>query len=577
MRVLRLFAWSLHWRRLTLEGTICEVLVPLVLLAFTSSACTPSFQSQKLDTKASTLESSGSYATAIAHWDVVPFDDFTGLKEIGVLAVHHMGIESVKFWVSQSGTFTTDPQFVVTTKAANPSTTDRRNWGPMPTIARPDVEDYFITLNAGDYTSGVPLKIKAVAVPRSGNSKTVLSPSLNGADTITVTPYSSAPLRTLYYAYQNAPSGNTTCTAAAPCSTLLKVFQRMLVVGGSAAALGTSEIRLGPSSQNQPWTLEGAGAPNHQGQTRWLIIKADPAVNPATVFINPFPNGYQGSWSVELTKFERVTITGPMYTSYQNASNKRYLWFDQVGIVGEGLITIQQGNSWSVSGGADPTMITASYMTDSYIDYLASGPRNQEYALNIFAVNTGDGHSSGSATVVNYTLKTAFGSNYYFPTLGQVGPDYHGDLYQFYSRQADVILYGFRIQPGGILSLRGIVGKSDNGFHHDIAILNTDVDLTVNGSAQWVFSFCASSSTSGIGHTIDHLVVEDSRMVGSGDFCGEAPGGPSIFDPARISHVLLRNSSFVNGSALNLPLQWNTPGIRVYPCPLGSLYCDNPF
>lgn len=508
-----------------------------------------------------------STATAIAHWDVVPYQDFTGDLRVGVIAAHHRGIQKVRFWVTQTGAFSADPQFEVNQTSTNPATADTRAWGPMPTIARPPAEDYSITLKASDYTSGVPIRVRAIAVPWAGNPKTVLLPSAGGADFITFTPFNTTPPRNKYYAAQGADyANNTQCTQAAPCPTLQRVFQKIVQDGG-AAGISNAEILLGPSTQS-PWTLEGAGAPNLPGQLRWLVIRSANG-DGTNVRVHPFPNGYVPSWSVELTKFEDVTLIGPMYCSYQNGANKRHLWMNRVGVVGNGLATIQQGDSWNITGGLDGTMWTASYLTESFMDYLASGPRGQELARNVYAIRTGDGHSSGSATVINYTLMTAYGSNYNFPGLG-VGPDYHGDVYQMWARRQNIILYGLRIQPGGYLSLRGIVGSSPDTYGN-VAILNTDLDLTMNGQGQWVFSFCASTA----GHIMDHFVIDKTRLVGSGHLCGESSS--ATFEPNNLRNILYRNSVFVNGSATQLPLPWNLPSVRAFPCPQGAMFCDGEF
>jgi hypothetical protein len=219
-----------------------------------------------------------------------------------------------------------------------------------------------------------------------------------------------------------------------------------------------------------------------------------------------------------------------------------------------------------------PGYFREAYLTDSFMDLVGSGPRSFTLVQHVYAHRTADGHASGAQTVVNYTLHTAYGSHYNYGLVQAglpVGPDDHGDYYQAYGRQNNFIIQGGRYNPGGFLSLRGIVGTAP-AIHKDIAIVDTILDITVAGNpaSQWVFSFCASQGdgvSSGV--ILDHVVVQDSSLAGNSRICGES--NPNNFYGPNFRNIGYINSRWGASSSWSItpPEPWALSQVYVYPVP----------
>jgi hypothetical protein len=282
-------------------------------------------------------------------------------------------------------------------------------------------------------------------------------------------------------------------------------------------------------------------------EDQWLTITSAEDASPKDVVITGIdgPNDGAGLW-LKLVRLSNVSISGGIDKT-PAGSFEDYVWFDHAEMYASNPNTIAEGDCWTFQGYGGAW--SGVYYTDVHMTNTCDGPRDATFARNVFAEETGGGHSSGTATVINYSVKTIYGP-FYMPGW----PDYHGDIYQMFGRKENIVIYGASIVPGGMIASRGIVGS--DGTIADVAIVNTDI--TTEG---WVFSYCGNAAGP---FEVDHMVVKDSRFVGASDWCGESPGGLQP-DPALIVNVLIDHSTFENGSAEKVPQPWDLPGIKYNP------------
>ena len=316
-------------------------------------------------------------------------------------------------------------------------------------------------------------------------------------------------------------------------------------IAGALAAVGEAvdgaEIHLAEGD----WTLPDTGDAFHN-ETRWLTIRSAEGVAPESVRSTGVDGpGDGGGLHVKLVRLSDLAVVGSLGKAVAGGFED-YLWIDRSEVYSRNPDAIELGDCFQIQG--EGGVYTGVYVTDVHMDNMCNGPSNTTLARNVYAERTAAAHASGSATVVNYTVEFVYGSTY-MPGW----PDYHGDVYQMYQRAEDIVIYGARNVPDAFISSRGIVGSSDPV--RDVAM--DHVELDIDG---WVFSYCAPAG----GPTIEHMIIQDSRFVGSSNWCGEAPGSPEV-DPNGIVDVLIANSVFENGSPEQVPQPWELPGIRYEP------------
>lgn len=96
----------------------------------------------------------GSTARAMAHWDVVAYQDVEGDFEVGVVAFHRAGIDRVEFSV-ENGPWSTAGQ-----RTLNPRT---------------GVLEHWVTLRAGEFASPGRVELRAIAYPNVGHPRVLPS------------------------------------------------------------------------------------------------------------------------------------------------------------------------------------------------------------------------------------------------------------------------------------------------------------------------------------------------------------------------------------------------------------------
>lgn len=459
----------------------------------------------------------GADKTVIAHWDAVPYVTFDGKTHIGVLAYHVSDVDRVE--LSLAG----GPWLSVATATPHPDT---------------GVVEYWATVDAATVPDG-PIEVRAIAYPKVGIPAVLQGTVSKPRSSLFLNANAHGSLAHEVRHVATSGSDAADCkTPATACATLPRAFES----ASQGGSLDGAEIRLGAGTWTLPETNSAFTTAN-----QWLTITSAPDVAADQVIVDGVAGPSDGiGVHVKHLHLSRLTLTGPINKAAP-MSFEDYLWFDHGEVHSVNPNAVAEADCFEIG---NTTIFSGVYVTDVTMDNMCNGPTNVTLARDVVAKKTAAGHSSGTSTVVNYTVEWVYGS-VYMPGW----PDYHGDVYQMYQLSNDIIIYGAKTAPGGFISSRGIVG-SDSPVT-DVAM--DAVDLDIDG---WVFSYCASLDK--VQGPIDHMVIKNSHFVGSSNWCGESVG-PAQIDPAGIRNVLIDHSVFENGSAQKVPQPSDLPGIRYVP------------
>ena len=247
----------------------------------------------------------GSSAKVIGHWDIVPFQTFSGDLNVGVVAFHVNGIDRVEF--SANG----GPWTAVTQMTLNPQSS---------------VVEYWATVRASDFADG-SIEVRAVAYPKNAGVPRVVAYdfTLNGGGLVQGVQLFANSGNTLAsqvrYVSPSGSNNNNGLTPSSAYATIAYAAQKIEDAQNGNAGGGTIYLT---ASQN--WimpTLSGISAPN-----RWLTIAAAPGLAPGQVVIkNPSHNGLPGG----LLRMKDLTNMGPS-SEFGGAGGG--LWFEGVNSVG---------------------------------------------------------------------------------------------------------------------------------------------------------------------------------------------------------------------------------------------------
>jgi len=337
----------------------------------------------------------GETRPAIADWDAVPFQSFSGALNVGVVAFHinEAGIERVDF--SANG----GPWTSVRQMALNPQT---------------NVVEYFATLRAELFSTG-PVEVRAIAYPTVGQP-VVLEPLKLYAD-----PNDTFAARTRYVSTLGSDTtGNG--TASAPFRTIAKAASSLQAQYGNADG-GTIYLAAG--------TYDGTiGSVSTSGA--YLTIKAAPGVARSSVTINSF-----SGTPTKLIHLDNVTLR----TSVPNltASNRRYLWVSNSDMTGSGRAN---AINWSPGIWTGSEWVNDFWLTDVHISNVLDGERGATLIRNSTVNTIGSNFISESRTAINVNAYDVDPRG-----INDADPP-HPDVYHSYSRRADIILYGITATSG---------------------------------------------------------------------------------------------------------------------------------
>ncbi|WP_428939626.1 hypothetical protein [Fontivita pretiosa] len=407
----------------------------------------------------------GATRPAIADWDAVPYQSFSGALNVGVVAFHinEAGIERVDF--SANG----GPWTSVREMALNPQTR---------------VVEYFATLRAELFSTG-PVEVRAIAYPTVGQP-VVLEPLKLYAD-----PNDTFAARTRYVSTSGSDTtGNG--TAAAPFRTVAKAASSLQSQYGNADG-GT--IYLGAGTWDG-----GTGAVSTPNT--YLTLKAAPGLARSAVTINSFsgtpPTKIRVDGVTIKTSIPNLTVTNPRYAWYSNSDMRGDSRADNI--------------NWSQTlwTGSGQNFVVTTYATDVHIYNVLDGFRHGRLIRNATVNGIGSNFFSDTKTVINVTAYDVDPSG-----INPSDPP-HPDVYQAYSTRRDIIIYGLTATQD-LAYARGLA--MDNGLHN-VAIVNANVDNRPAWGA--VFEFGNRS-----GGDTDNVLIKDCSFAGGALW--NTPGPTSNF------------------------------------------------
>lgn len=282
----------------------------------------------------------GADATAIGRWDVVPFQTFDGVFEIGVVAFHMMGIDRVEF--SANG----GPWTPVREMTLNPRT---------------GIVEYWATLDASLFRDG-PVEVRAIVYPTIGVPR-VLGSDIRNRDAHI---YGNTALHLVANgnganaaktAYVSTSGSNDAGDGSAtnPYRTVQHAVE-MTRNGGSADHLS---VYLLPGTYTEE-DIETDSAPTNNG---WLTVAGAPGQTRGQV-VAQYPRSIETTFHA----FRNMTFNIPAGSGpnmLTDGTKARSVWLDNVHIRGESVET----NVIIIQG----SKVLTSYATDVLVERNRNG------------------------------------------------------------------------------------------------------------------------------------------------------------------------------------------------------------
>jgi hypothetical protein len=357
----------------------------------------------------------GYTSTAIARWNVVPWQTFAGVFYVGVVAFHMAGMSHVEFSVNGG-------EWAAARAMA---------WNPFTRTF-----EYCCRLDAADFDAYGQIEVRAVAyplvgVPRvlggtvgttslaTGNHSMWLNADHNGSV------LAARPVR-----WVNKTSGNDAndgLTSGTAKATIINAAKNIQTVSGNCdnAIIYLSEedhIMLdGTVGDNKPLCEDG-----------WLWVRGAPGTNPANVRIIGATGGarYVG---FSRAKFSDLRITVPLGTT--GANQPAAIWLAGGSMGGETQIDAVNtvgtfGSGWT--GGK--------YMTDCTQNMIHSGPTGVNLHRNVTFEDIGSDPWTSCMCIINSTANRVDPREDLYGAQGV-----HADTLAFGGDCENIVVYGVRI------------------------------------------------------------------------------------------------------------------------------------
>ncbi len=429
-------------------------------------------------------------AKAIARWDVVPFQTFTGDFHIGVVAFHMNGIDRVDFSVNGG------PWASVYEMQLNPDT---------------DVWEYTALLRAEDFADG-PVEVRAIAWPSGAGEPRVLGGAMSSASVLSgehsmflsANAHGSLASMVVYA----SPSGNDSTgngTLQSPVRSIFKASQILGVMGGADG--GTILLAAG----DYDWARPNGTYPAVT-TSRWLTVQPMDGVDRAQVRITQ-PSGSQNSGILtKLVCLRDVTIRASLVTS---TPLEDYLWMDGVHVEGQGQLDpcIYLSPGWW----------TATYATNSVSTNVINGFQNT-FVRNSVVDTVHNDAFPGVVTLINNTVRNQVGG-----TNAQ-GNAYHTDIWQERAglTHENVILYGNTATENCIG--QGVFTRGSP--HNGIAMVNN------------AFMLRGYPNQSQIISRVQHLLIANNSFLGTPVTIGLSDTNSSVEPYAGSRNALFSHNVF---------------------------------
>lgn len=321
------------------------------------------------------VSSPGYDARAIARWDVVPNQTFTGTMNVGVVAFHYAGIQRVDFSVNGG------PWTSVFNMQLNPQT---------------GVYEYTAAVNASDFADG-RIEVRAIAYPRVGEPKMLQDASGTeyGDKSLYLYTNANGTLPNTGVAYWVSPSGDDAMnngSASAPFRTIARAISATVNRSGTAEG-GT--INLLPGVYTYPDTGNINGTDN-----RWLTVQAAPGV-PATDVVFTSPGVAVSQRMLRLKDVRLVQGTDSAVLRIRSDPYRNHFWLDNCQVFGLGYLGTGKSSEWVIGGGA-----YTGFMTNVTVSNTASTIINDYYQLarNVRGTELGGDFVRSGNLIVNCSV-----------------------------------------------------------------------------------------------------------------------------------------------------------------------------
>ena len=373
-------------------------------------------------------------ANAIAQWDVIPYQTFSGTFNVGVVAFDINAIDHVEFSVN-GGTPANATKMIL-----NPQT---------------NVVEYTAQLNAANFTEGQTVEVRAIAYPTVGVPKVL--PSL-----ILYADPNNTPSPTIYASQNGSYTGDG--SAANPFGTNLDPALDSVPDGGTIVI-----------TQPGTYTInDGTGRPDRYN-TRWITVEAGPGLTNRDITIIS-PTGGDLVSRIGLMHWVNVGFDFSQFNQYAPDPGQS-VWFD--------------GCYWTANGWQNtdrPTPITTwsgsfapdhSYATNCYAYNDVYGIAVGDICRNCTADTISGLPFGGSSLLVNATVSN-FNGNWQSVPGATLDNLYHRDVYHLFDGSEGHIVYGLTAKVNvdaqiiNIQSEHGPLGTA--GVAQDYAFVNIDAE-----------------------------------------------------------------------------------------------------
>lgn len=384
-------------------------------------------------------------AKAIARWDVVPYQTFTNMFNVGVVAFHREGIDRVEFSVN-GGDWT-----AVRNMTLNPQT---------------DVYEYTATLNAKDFQDG-QVEVRAIAYPTVGEARVLAgtADAANGERSLFLNANEGGSLTgpTLYVKPSSGSDSNSG-SEAQPFATLSKALR--------SASNGATVILMEAGTYD-PTNTQAVN------NSAYITVRPASGLTASDVSIAP-PSRGDVRPNVSRLRWYDVTFDWRYYNNYYNynyqSPDPRMTWWDNCTWTG-----VSTAGDYATPEGS-PHYLTKYCITNSSVIGRRNGIYNSELARNLSITGNRTDVFNNNKLVLNATV-----SNYF---VDDPTPTTHGDLNQFWGQFENIVYAGITVHDARNAQLMFLAGTgAATDYLRDAAFVDIDVRsytaTTVSGSTSY--------------------------------------------------------------------------------------------
>ena len=371
-------------------------------------------------------------AKAIARWDVVPHQTFTGKFNVGVVAFHAAGIDRVEFSVD-GGDWVSVNEMTLNPRAGG------NGWD--------GVWEYWATIDAADFADAGPITVRAVAYPTVGDSRVLEDLPLNVDPDGQI--FANRPVR---YVSLNGSNSMGDGTRAKPFATIKQAAMDITAERGDADN-GLIYMLEGDYAYSGGWEGPGWHTPNTE--QAWLTITPAPGVGREQVRITD-----GGRLNASRVHLKDLTLMKELVSS-TDLNQPSKIWWD-----GALLTAGDQHENLRFAAGFDG----GSYLTNSTVTRVMNGPTGVSLSRGNRMIDLGSDAFQNVEVLINGHVDGI--------DRGETGA--HPDVLQYQGgseARENNIFYGLTTK--NLVHSQGLF-LSDVGGLKDIAIVNLQIDAGNN-------------------------------------------------------------------------------------------------